>query len=106
MKHTVHISLLYRIMYNRGVREPPLFIADGIPKFDEEIRKIFPGSDFQLCTIYASRNLESDVRESDKNEIDHDLKDISTSGTKDSAMKNSITSRVNGHQSIQGLYTV
>ena len=45
-------------MYNRGVREPPLFIADGIPKFDEEIRKIFPGSDFQLCTIHASRNLE------------------------------------------------
>ena len=74
-------------MYNRGVREPPLFIADGIPKFDEEIRKIFPESDFQLCTIHASRNLESDVRESDKNEIDHDLKDIFTSGTKDSAIE-------------------
>ncbi|WP_206744746.1 hypothetical protein [Cuniculiplasma divulgatum] len=44
-----------------GIREPPLFIADGIPKFDEEIRKIFPGSDFQLCTIHASRNLESDA---------------------------------------------
>jgi transposase-like protein len=70
-----------------GIREPLLFIADGIPKLDEEIRKIFPGSDFQLCAIHASRNLESDVRESDKNEIDHDLKDIFTSGTKNSAME-------------------
>lgn len=24
-------------LYNRGIREPLLFIADGIPKFDEEI---------------------------------------------------------------------
>ena len=27
-------------LYNRGVREPLLFIADGIRKFDEEIRKM------------------------------------------------------------------
>ena len=54
-------------LYNRGIREPLLFIADGIPKLDEEIRKIFP--------------------ESDKNEIDHDLKDIFTSDTKESAME-------------------
>ena len=62
-------------------------MADGIPKLDEEIRKIFPRSDFQLCTIHASRNLESDVRESDRSEIDHDLKAIFTSDTKDSAME-------------------
>ncbi|WMT50366.1 MAG: transposase [Thermoplasmatales archaeon] len=48
---------------------------------------MFPGSDFQLYIIHASRNLESDVRESDKNEIDHDLKDIFKSGTKDSAIE-------------------
>ena len=79
---------------------------NDISKLDEGIGKIFPGSDFKLCSIHASRNLESDLRESDKNEIDHDLKDRFISYTKDSAMKNSITSRVNGHQSIQGLYTV
>ena len=103
--HSTYFSVI-QDLYNRGIREPLIFIAYDIQKLDEEIRKIFPGSDFQFCTIHASRNLESDVRESDKNEIDHDLKDIFTSGTKDSAMKNSITSRVNGHQSIQGLYTV
>ena len=49
-------------------------------------RKIFPRADFQLCTIHASRNLEADVRESDKNEIDRDLKAIFLSETKDSAI--------------------
>ena len=35
-------------LYNRGMSEPLLFIADGIPKLDEEIRKVFPRADFQL----------------------------------------------------------
>ena len=39
-----------------------------------------------MCTIHASRNLEADVRESDKNEIDRDLKAIFLSDTKDSAI--------------------
>ena len=83
--HNTYFTVI-QDLYNRGIREPLLFIADGIPKLDEEIRKIFPRADFQLCTIHASRNLESDVRESDKNEIDHDLKAIFLSDTKDSAM--------------------
>ena len=29
-------------LYGRGVMEPLSFIADGIPKLNEEIRKIFP----------------------------------------------------------------
>ena len=53
-----------------------MFIADGIPKLDEEIRKVFPGADFQLCTIHASRNIhasgnfESEIREYDVDIID------------------------------------
>ncbi len=83
--HNTYFTVI-QDLYNRGIREPLLFIADGIPKLDEEIRKIFPRADFQLCTIHASRNLESDVRESDKNEIDRDLKAMFTSDTKDSAI--------------------
>ena len=63
-------------LYNRGVREPLLFIADGIPKLDEEIRKVFPRADFQLCTIHASRNFESEIREYDVDIIDSQLKQI------------------------------
>ncbi len=40
-------------LYSRGVREALLFMADGIPKLDEEIGKAFPGADFQLRTIHA-----------------------------------------------------
>jgi len=53
-----------------------LFIADGIPKLDEEIRKVFPRADFQLCTVHASRNFESEIREYDVDIIDSQLKQI------------------------------
>ena len=79
-------STIIQDLHNRGIVEPLLFIADGIPKLDEGIRKIFPRAEFQLCTIHASRNLEADVRESDRNEIDRDLKAIFLSDTKDSAI--------------------
>jgi putative transposase len=63
-----------------------LFIADGLPKLDEEIRKTFPRTDFQLCTIHASGNFETEVREMDKQQIDRELKRIFTSETKEDAL--------------------
>ena len=48
-------------IHERGVEEPLLFIADGLPRIEEEIKQTYPRSDFQLCTIHASRNLESQV---------------------------------------------
>ncbi len=83
--HNTYFTVI-QDLYDRGVREPLMFIADGIPKLDEEIRRIFPRSDFQLCTIHASRNFESDVRESDREEIDRDLKHIFLSDTKEDAL--------------------
>ena len=41
--HDTHFTVL-QDLYDRGVRE--------------QIRRIFPGTDFQFCTIYASRNLD------------------------------------------------
>lgn len=43
-----------------------MFIADGIPKLDEGIRKIYPRADILLRTIHASKNFKSEIRESDK----------------------------------------
>jgi len=83
--HNSYVSVI-RDLYDRGVREPLLFIADGLPKLDEEIRKTFPRADFQLCTIHASRNFESEVRETDKTQIDRELKRIFTSETKEDAL--------------------
>ena len=86
--------------YNRGVREPLLFIADGIPKLDEEIRKVFPRADFQLCTVHASKNFESEIREYDVDIIDSQLKQIFLSEDREEAIK-----RFNEFKSIwQGKY--
>ena len=68
------------------MREHLLFIADGLPKLDEEIRRGFPRADFQLCIIHASRNFETEVRESDKMQTYGDLRRIFTSETKEDAL--------------------
>ena len=52
-------------LYRRGLKESLLFIADGITDLDEEVMKIEPGSDFQLCTIHYARGLKSKVKEKD-----------------------------------------
>jgi Transposase and inactivated derivatives len=73
-------------LHERGVEEPLLFIADGLPGIEEEVKQIYPRADFQLCTIHASRNLESNVRVQDRNEIDNDLKNIFLSRSRKDAI--------------------
>ena len=62
--------------HERGVEEPLLFIADGLPGIEEEVKQLYPRADFQLRTVHASRNSESLVRVQDSNEIYSDLKGI------------------------------
>ena len=52
-------------LYRRGLKESLLFIADGITDVDEEVMKIYPGGDFQLCTIHYIRRLKSKIKEKD-----------------------------------------
>ena len=73
-------------LHERGVEEPLLFIADGLPGIEEEIRQLYPRADFQLCTIHESRNFESHVRVQDRNAIDSDLKGIFLSRTREEAL--------------------
>ena len=56
-------------LYNRGLKEPLLIVADGIKNLDEEVMEIYPRSEFQLCTIHYTRGLKSNVREKDIDEI-------------------------------------
>ena len=69
--HRNYVAVI-KDLYDRGVRKPLLFVADGLPKIDKEVTQVFPRADFQLCRIDASRNLESEVRESDKLKIDRE----------------------------------
>ena len=83
--HIAYRNVLMDI-HERGVEEPLLFIADGLPGIEEEIKQLYPRADFQLCTIHASRNFESHVRVQDRNEIDSDLKGIFLSRTREEAL--------------------
>ena len=76
----------FQYLSNRGVREPLLFVADRLPKIDEEVRRVFPRADFQLRTIHASRNFKAETRESDKLQIDRELKRVFTADTKEDAL--------------------
>ena len=69
-------------LHEKGVEEPLLFIADGLPGIEEEIRQLYARADFQLCKTRASRNFESHVRVQDRNEIDSDLREIFLSRTR------------------------
>jgi putative transposase len=84
--HTAYRNVLIDL-HGRGFEEPLLFIADGLLGIEEEIKQIFPRADFQLCTIHASKNLESNVRVRDRNEIDAQLKQIFLPQTGEEAMK-------------------
>lgn len=83
--HTAYRNVLADL-HERGVVEPLLFIADGLPGIEEEIKQLYPRADFQLCTIHASRNFESHVRVQDRNGIDSDLRGIFLSRTREEAL--------------------
>ena len=63
-----------------------LFITDALTGIEEEVKQIYPRADLQLCTVHASRNLETHVRVQDRNEIDNDLKGIFLSRTREEAI--------------------
>ncbi len=85
-KHIAYRNVLVDLQ-ERGVEEPLLFVADCLTGIEEEIKQLYPSSDFQLCTLHASKNFESKIRLSDRNEADGDLKKIFHSGSKEEAIK-------------------
>ena len=97
-------------LYDRGVKEPLLLIAGGIPKSNEEIRRVYSKFYFQLFfqlfTIHASRNLESEVRESDENIIDSQLKQIFLSEGREEASKRFNEFNTSGRGNIPSRYTI
>lgn len=74
-------------LYKRGLRESLLFIADGVNNLDEEVMKIYPESDFQLCTIHYIGGLKSKVKEKDLEIIDDANKMFRCSNKQDAIVK-------------------
>ena len=68
---------------SRGLRAPRLFVADGLSSMPEAISNVFPGAKRQRCWVHIVRNMASDARKKDRDEISGDAKKIY--GSKDRA---------------------
>jgi len=69
-------EFILKDLYDRGIREVLLFIADGLSGLSERIKKYYSLADFQSCTVHAMRNVITRVRASDKEEVGKDLRNI------------------------------
>jgi transposase-like protein len=63
-------------MKSRGVETVDLFVADGLTGFEEEIHRLFPGTQFQKCVVHKMRNILNKTRPKDKTVMAEDLKEL------------------------------
>ena len=63
-------------MKTRGVEKIDLFVADGLKSLEEEIHRLFPGTQFQKCVVHKMRNILNKTRPKDKATMAEDLKEI------------------------------
>jgi len=74
-------------LYERGVKEVLLFVADGVKGLEERVKEYFPKADFQSCIDHKIRNTLSKVRVKDRKEIANDLKGIYQVSNKKDALR-------------------
>lgn len=74
-------------LYDRGVREVLLFVADGITGLEERIKEYFPKADFQSCVVHKIRNTLNKVRAKDRKKVAKDLKRIYQASTEEEALR-------------------
>jgi putative transposase len=74
-------------LYDRGVREVLLFVADGVTGLEERIKEYFPKADFQSCVVHKVRNTLNKVRAKDRKRIAKDLKRIYQASTEEEALR-------------------
>lgn len=63
-------------MKTRGVEKIDLFVADGLKSLEEEIHRLFPGTQFQKCVVHKMRNILNKTRPKDKAAMAEDLKEV------------------------------
>ena len=74
-------------LYDRGIREVLLFVADGILGLEERIKEYFPKADFQSCVVHKVRNILKKVRAKDRKRVTKDLKKVYQASTEEEALK-------------------
>jgi len=70
---------------NRGLKDILIACVDGLTGFPEAINAVYPQTKVQLCIVHIIRNSVKYVSYKDKKEVCHDLKQVYTSLTSESA---------------------
>jgi transposase-like protein len=68
-------EILYELQ-KRGLKEPLLFIGDGLKGLSGAINEVYPVSDFQSCILHKVRSSLKKVRVRHKAAVGEDLKRI------------------------------
>ena len=71
----------------RGAAEVLLFVADALSGIEESVKRQYPRSDFQSCTVHAMRNALSKVRASDRYTVAGELKTVFNASSREEAGK-------------------
>jgi len=69
----------------RGVKKVELFISDDLPGIEDAIKRIYPGSNWQVCVLHIVRSSLNQVRTKDRGLVAEDLKRIYRADTEEEA---------------------
>ena len=69
----------------RGVKKVELFISDDLPGIEDAIKRIYPGSNWQVCVLHIVRSSLNQVRAKDRGLVAEDLKRIYRADTEEEA---------------------
>ncbi len=67
---------------NRGLKEPLLFVSDGLIGIESIIKEIYPNAEFQSCIIHKMRHTLLKVRKRDRDAVSEELRYIIHQNTK------------------------
>lgn len=67
---------VFEDLRDRGVEQIDLFVCDGLTGIENAIARVFPKSNVQLCVVHLQRNVLRSVKNSDKEDISEQLKEV------------------------------
>lgn len=67
---------LLQDLSSRGVKQPLLFVTDGLTGIEDAIHQCFPLADVQRCLVHVMRNISHKVRVRDRKVVLNDFKKV------------------------------
>ncbi len=71
----------------RGIEKVDLIVADGLSGLEDEVHRVFPGTDFQKCVVHKMRNILKKTRPKEKTEVAKDLKELFNNFSENSSLE-------------------